>query len=221
MPKTQPKPPRRSNKQEPHAGGRRTKLTPDVHERIVAMIQGGMTYKRAAQANGIGESTLHAWRQRGEYAYDESERRKTATMEALRAECKLRGLPPTGKKKQTLIDRLNEDEAPYVEFVEALKKADAEREFLILGQIAKAADDDWRAGAWLLERTEPGRYARRTVNEQILTGKDGGPIELHELTEDAREEMEKALERVSDNMAKAKLEAVPDKPPDPPQEATG
>lgn len=203
MPKTQPKPPRRHKrnrrkKQDANNKGRRTKLTPALQERIVTMISGGASYKDAAQANGIGESTFHAWRQRGEYAEMEAKRRAEATVVILKAECKEGGLPTSGKR-QDLIDRLNAEEEPFRDFVEAIKKAEAERKFVWLGKIATAADEDWKAAAWLLERIYGAEYARRTVNE--LVGKDDGPIETVDRTEDVRTTMLERFEEIAKRKA--------------------
>ncbi|GAT71433.1 hypothetical protein PS9374_07124 [Planomonospora sphaerica] len=52
--------------------GRRSKLTPGIHERIVQALQGGNSFATAARLAGISPRTLHAWRQRGE-ADDASE----------------------------------------------------------------------------------------------------------------------------------------------------
>lgn len=41
--------------------GRRTKLTPEVQERIVSALRAGNYMDTAAQYAGIGESTLHRW----------------------------------------------------------------------------------------------------------------------------------------------------------------
>lgn len=45
--------------------GRRTKLTPEIEQRIIQAIQAGGTYQIAAQFAGIGESTLYLWMKQG------------------------------------------------------------------------------------------------------------------------------------------------------------
>jgi transposase len=50
----------------------------------------------------------------------------------------------------------------YREFFEGLKKADAEAEARAIEAIMQAAETDWRAAAWWLERTRPHKYGRRT-----------------------------------------------------------
>ena len=49
-----------------------------------------------------------------------------------------------------------------VEFVDAVKKAEADAEVRHVANIAKAAQDgQWQASAWWLERRRPDAYARR------------------------------------------------------------
>ena len=46
--------------------GRPSKLTPEVEARIVEAVELGATWEKAAEAAGVGASTLREWRQRGE-----------------------------------------------------------------------------------------------------------------------------------------------------------
>lgn len=46
--------------------GRPTKYNAALVDRVAASIELGMTWARAAEASGVGLSTLHEWRQRGE-----------------------------------------------------------------------------------------------------------------------------------------------------------
>ncbi len=46
--------------------GRPSKLTPVVAARILEAVELGATWERAADAAGVGASTLRDWRQRGE-----------------------------------------------------------------------------------------------------------------------------------------------------------
>ena len=101
--------------------GRRSKLTPEVQEKICNYVRQGLTYEIAARAAGISESTFYRWRERGEKA-----RR--------------------GK---------------YREFWEALKKAEAEAEQVLVQRILDASNDTWQAAAWILERRHPERWARK------------------------------------------------------------
>ena len=48
-----------------HNDGRRSKLTPEVHDKIVAAIRAGNYAKVAAEYAGISERTFYTWIQRG------------------------------------------------------------------------------------------------------------------------------------------------------------
>jgi len=57
-----------------------------------------------------------------------------------------------------------EDEL-YRSFRERVEAARAEAEARSVAQVAKAAGEDWRAAAWLLERTAPERWGKGVVSE--------------------------------------------------------
>lgn len=115
--------------------GRPTKLTPEVHKRIVDMVRAGNYPEIAAQAAGINSATYYRWMQKGE-----------------------------------------DGTAPYGEFREAVKEAQAAAESHAVTTIRKAAmDGTWQAAAWYLERSKPERWRRRENVE--VTGKDGGPVQ--------------------------------------------
>lgn len=219
--KTIPRRPRKKPAGAPNKNpgtGRRSRLVtePDLAGKIATMVATGMSFKDAARANGVSESAFHAWRQRGEHAKLEQEKRAKLPKAALVAEAKLRELSTAGTK-QKILERLAQDEAPYVELVEAVQKAEAERRFVWLERIDRAAGDgDWKASAWLLERTYPAEYSRRTISE--LVGKDGGPIqtETHEITEDVRETMQEKFEEIKARKAERPLALVRDDDEDTP-----
>ena len=52
---------------------------------------------------------------------------------------------------------------PYRELVRRVETARAQGQLAILAGIARAAADDWRAAAWLLERSDPDRWARASA----------------------------------------------------------
>lgn len=51
-----------------------------------------------------------------------------------------------------------------------------ESELVALGRIRKAAERNWQAAAWYLERRKPHEWGRRRVE---VTGADGKPVEQH------------------------------------------
>lgn len=74
---------------------------------------------------------------------------------------------------------------PYREFLEATNRALQERRVLREQLLIKASTGpkgDWRATAWLMERTEPQRYAPRVVHH-------------------VREELSNAIERLTEEFA--------------------
>lgn len=53
------------------------------------------------------------------------------------------------------------DREPYVEFRDAVKKAEAEAETRAVEVVRNAATTSWQAAAWWLERKFPERWGRR------------------------------------------------------------
>lgn len=104
------------------APGNRSKLTPDMPDKLAALLRAGNYMGVAARASGIAHRTLQEWLQRG-------------------------------------LSHRPEDEL-YRELREKVDKARAEGEALHVARIAKAAEEDWHASAWFLERSYPERWAR-------------------------------------------------------------
>lgn len=102
-----------------------------------------------------------------------------------------------GISKETLYSWLRRgaaDEVPFAAFAEAVEEAQALAEMRDLALIGKAAETEWTAAAWRLERKFPDRYGRRTKHE--VSGLDGGPIaheHRHTITPDALSERIDAL----------------------------
>ena len=92
--------------------------------------------------------------------------------------------------KDTLYDWLRRGangEEPFGGFSDAVQRALAEAEIRDLARIDKAAEMQWQAAAWKLERRNPRMWGRREYQE--LTGADGGPIETRELQSKTTEEL--------------------------------
>jgi transposase-like protein len=99
---------------------RKTKLTPEVHQRIVQYVRAGNFRITAAAAAGISPVTLRDWLRRG-----------------------ARG------------------EAPFDSFREDVDAAEAQAEARLVTLVAKAAEHDWRAAAWHLERRVHKRWGKK------------------------------------------------------------
>lgn len=100
-----------------------------------------------------------------------------------------------GVNKSTLhrwLKRGAEGEEPFAEFSDAVEAALAEAELRDLARIDRAADTQWQAAAWKLERRNPKLWGRREYTE--VTGADGGPIRYEQLSEP---ELDTEIERLS------------------------
>lgn len=63
------------------------------------------------------------------------------------------------------------------EFYAAVNDAEGRAALKWLQTIDRHSDVDWRAAAWKLERRYPNEFGK-TVQEQQITGKDGGAIQI-------------------------------------------
>ena len=70
----------------------------------------------------------------------------------------------------------------YLEFFDAVKKAQADAEVRNVAIIGQAAQKTWQAAAWLLERRNPDRWANKEKRE--LVGANNGPVEIRVIYED-------------------------------------
>lgn len=76
--------------------------------------------------------------------------------------CQVEGI--TKKTLRNWRERAAAGEQDYADFVADLDQALAKAEVAVTMNVVKAAQVDWRAGAWWLERRRPDRYgAKQTV----------------------------------------------------------
>ena len=115
-----------------------TKLNYKVQEKIVQAIKAGNYIETAAAYAGINKSTLYDWLKRGEREKQRVEKNPRY--------------------------RIRKSEKPYVEFSDAVEKALAEAEVRDVLLIGKAAEEQWQAAAWRLERKFPDRWGRRVLD---------------------------------------------------------
>jgi hypothetical protein len=59
------------------------------------------------------------------------------------------------------IKKGEEGKRPYVEFLEAVKKAESEAQVNYVATVASHARDQWQAAAWWLERRFPDKWGRK------------------------------------------------------------
>jgi transposase len=150
--------------------GRQSLLTPERTKKVCDLIVAGNDQETAAVAAGIPKSSHFAWLARGREERD----RLAADQKA----------------------KPRKSEAAYLEYLEAIEKARAEREARLVLLIAKAAQEPktWTAAAWLLERSERTKWGRVTRTE--ITGADGAPVQIEEQREDPKAALAALLEEI-------------------------
>jgi len=124
--------------------GRPIKLNESIQADIIKAIRAGNYLETAAAYAGINKSTLHDWLRRGErekQRVDKDNRR-----------------------------RITKDEQIFVDFSDSVEKALAESEVRDVYRIEKAAESQWQAAAWRLERKFPARWGKRIKQEIEVSG---------------------------------------------------
>ena len=115
--------------------GRPTKLTPELQAEMVNIIRGGNYVETACAYVGLNKTTFYDWMKRGAREMDRVKKNPKA--------------------------RVRKEEQVYVDFSNAIKKAEAEAEARDVLIIAKAAESQWQAAAWRLERRLPSKWGRQ------------------------------------------------------------
>jgi transposase len=158
-------------------GGRPTKLTQDIQDKITLCIRGGNYAETAAAYAGIHKSTFYDWLKRGEREIQ-----------------RLLNDPKAKPRKA---------EASFVEFSDAVEKAMTEAEMRDVAVIMAARD--WKAAAWHLERRQPQKWGRsdKLQLEGSLEHEHKGEVEVnHNLFTDIdqyAEVLRKAAERQAEH----------------------
>ncbi len=138
------------------AGGRPTKLTPELKDKIVSYIRVGNYIETAVQACGIAKRTFYHW------------------------------LDRANKEIQRLEDnpkaRLRQSEEIYVDFLNAIEKAQAEAEAKDVMLLAQFAKTDSNVVRWRLERKHPQRWGNRQQFDARVehSGEVGLPVGIDE-----------------------------------------
>lgn len=158
------------------SAGRRTLLTDEVQERIVTAVRGGNYLDDAARYGGVTDRTVLNWMQKGREALAE-------------------------------VDGEDDLVAPemeiYVRFFRAIEKARSDAVVRNLTLVQRAAEDNWQAAAWYLERTNPRKWGRRDTLE--VTGEDGGPVQVHVSARETLAEKFAAAERAAREVIEAQV----------------
>lgn len=117
--------------------------------------------------------------------------------------CATSGVGYTTLRTWCADEERNGEASTYAGTVMAIEQAKAESVSTLLASIHKAARDDWKAAAWILERRFPEDFAK----VQRLTGVDGGPVQI-EVQAEARA-AERILERLRGAAPERERELVP------------
>jgi transposase len=117
-----------------------------IPTRIAELVASGNYLEDAAGACGIGTATLYRWLDVG------------AEWEGVE------------------LEEVPQEQRIFREFREAVHRAREEATTRLLRPIERQAPTDWRAAAWILERTRPDRFGRRETVR--ISGEGGGPIRV-------------------------------------------
>jgi hypothetical protein len=74
------------------------------------------------------------------------------------------------------LEKGREGLEPYVQFLQEVHAAENDAEMELVNLIKASAQDDWKAGAWILERRHPRRWGRLDRSE--ISGANGGPVQV-------------------------------------------
>jgi hypothetical protein len=138
-------------------------LTDDTHERIIGALRLGNYVEHAATYAGISRATLYNWLKKGDVA----------------------------RERRDAGEELDETDGRYARFSEDVDTARAAAIVRNVGIIQQAAQTNWQAAGWFLERTAPQHFGRQIRTE--LSGPDRGPIQLEVSRDELIEEISSLL----------------------------
>lgn len=121
---------------------RKTKLNPEVQQKICDALRAGNTRRASCTYVGIAEQTFYNWISRGE----KPELRKD------------------GQPKKS--------EEPFIEFLEAVTRAESECEVWHVANIKKQASGDWRASVEWLKRRKRDDWSEKQVTSNTTLNVD-------------------------------------------------
>ena len=149
--------------------GKRTALllTDEVHDRIVGTLRLGNYVEHAASYAGISRATLYNWLKKGDEA----------------------------RAKREIGAELDEVEERYARFSEDVDNARATAVVRNVSIIQQAAQTNWQAAGWWLERTAPQHFGRQMRTE--VSGPNQGPIQVTVSRDELIEEINRLLDVVT------------------------
>lgn len=117
--------------------GRESKMTEKALKDLEGALQTGAPIRDACTYAGIDDSTYFLWMAIGGALAEGRSHKKAPKDEVARKR--------------------------YTDFFERMKKAQVTARINALAVINFAASEEWQAAAWLLERTDPENFARRSI----------------------------------------------------------
>lgn len=163
---------------------RPTKLTRELFDNIVRLVQLGNYPLVAARANGVPDATFYDWLARGRQREDGSKRAKRL-----------------GAASKSVVVTGERDPDIYVEFVDAIARAESLVESRTVGTVVIAAQNNDRAALAFLERRYPQRWRQHVTTEMV--GPEGGPIRQEVETKPAEVDVDETLVGIIEAMARA------------------
>lgn len=156
------------------------KLNQKIHDELVSVIRSGNYIETACAYVGIHKSTFYDWLRKGAKEIDRVEKNPRA--------------------------RVTKEMEPFVELSNAVEKALAHAEVRDVAIIGKAAETQWQAAAWRLERKFSDRWGRKERHELEHSGGDKPiqmetkqEIDLSKLSDEELNALESILDKSSDN----------------------
>lgn len=144
-------------------------LTDEVHDRIVGTLRLGNYVEHAASYAGISRGTLYNWLKKGDEA----------------------------RAKRESGAELDEVEERYARFSEDVDNARATAVVRNVSIIQQAAQTNWQAAGWWLERTAPQHFGRQMRTE--VSGPNQGPVQVNVTRDELIEEITRLLDVVTDD----------------------
>jgi len=138
--------------------GRPTKLTKELINEIAQYLRAGNYIETTAALVGIHRDSIYEWLKRGNAEIERVSKSNRA--------------------------RIRKREEIFVEFTDTVKKAQAQAEAMLVGLIGQAAQKNWTAAAWRLERKYPDKWGRTERN--VATATDDPVKELAQQIQDLR-----------------------------------